>query len=173
MNKMWLFLYIIFFKHLPATDNGYAFSKMIRKMRSSVGLHLFDSCGSNINIEKDADFGSGQGISMGDNSGLGINCRVRGPLTIGNDVMMGPDVVIMTNSHNFGRIDMPMNAQGNAIPRKVTIGNDVWIGTRVIILPGVTIGNGAIIGAGAVVTKDVPDMAIVGGCPAKIIRYRK
>ena len=166
-------MYLVFLKHLPATDNRYIFSKLIRKIRSSVALYLFDSCGSNINIEKDADFGSGQGISIGNNSGLGINCRVRGPLTIGNDVMMGPDVVIMTNSHNFDRIDIPMNAQGSAIPKKVIIGNDVWIGTRVIILPGVTIGNGAIIGAGAVVTKDVPDMAIVGGCPAKIIRYRK
>lgn len=173
MNKIWLFLYLIFFKYLPATDNGYAFSKIIRKMRSSIGWHLFNSCGSNINIEKGADFGNGKGISIGNNSGLGINCRVRGPLVIGNDVMMGPDVVIMTNSHNFERIDIPMNVQGDAIPRKVTIGNDVWIGTRVIILPGVTIGNGVIIGAGAVVTKDVPDMAIVCGCPAKIIRYRK
>ena len=173
MYKIWLFLYLVFLKHLPATDNRYIFSKLIRKIRSSVALYLFDSCGSNINIEKDADFGSGQGISIGDNSGLGINCRVRGPLTIGNDVMMGPDVVIMTNSHNFDRIDIPMNVQGSAIPKKVIIGNDVWIGTRVIILPGVTIGNGAIIGAGAVVTKDIPDMAIVGGCPAKIIRYRK
>lgn len=86
--------------------------------------------------------------------------------------MMGPDVVIMTNSHNFDRIDIPMNAQGSAVPQRVRIGNDVWIGTRVIILPGVTIGNGVIIGAGAVVTKNIPDMAIVGGCPAKIIRFR-
>ena len=56
---------------------------------------------------------------------------------------------------------------------KVTIGNDVWIGMRSIIMPGVTIGNGAVIGAGAVVTKDVPDYAIVGGVPAKVIKYRK
>ena len=53
------------------------------------------------------------------------------------------------------------------------IGDDVWIGTRAIILPGVTIGNGVIIGAGAVVTKDVPDYAIVGGVPARVIRLRK
>lgn len=52
------------------------------------------------------------------------------------------------------------------------IGNDVWIGARMIILPGVTIGTGAIIGAAAVVTKDVPDYAIVGGNPAKIIKFR-
>lgn len=56
--------------------------------------------------------------------------------------------------------------------KKVVIGNDVWIGAHTVILPGVNIGNGAIIGAGAVVTKDVPPYAIVGGVPAKIIRYR-
>lgn len=56
---------------------------------------------------------------------------------------------------------------------KVTIGNDVWIVMRSIIMPGVTIGNGAVIGAGAVVTKDVPDYAIVGGVPAKVIKFRK
>lgn len=173
MRYFWLFLYILFLKHLPATDNGYPVSMIIKKMRSSVGKHLFDRCGTNINIEKGADFGSGKGISIGDNSGLGINCKVRGPLEIGANVMMGPDVVIMTNSHNFDRTDIPMNLQGSAPPKKVTIGNDVWIGTKVIILPGVTIGNGAILGAGAVVTKDVPDMAIVGGVPAKLIRSRK
>lgn len=62
-----------------------------------------------IYIEKGTDFGSGEGISIGNNSGLGINCKVRGPLEIGDNVMMGPDVVIMTNSHNFERIDIPMN----------------------------------------------------------------
>lgn len=173
MRYFWLFIYNFFLKHLPATDNGYPVSMIMRKMRSSVGKYLFDRCGMNINIEKGADFGSGKGISLGSNSGLGINCKVRGPLEIGDNVMMGPDVVIMTNSHNFKRIDIPMNIQGSAAPKKVVIGNDVWIGTRVIILPGVEIGDGAIIGAGAVVTKNIPSMAVVGGCPAKVIKYRK
>lgn len=56
---------------------------------------------------------------------------------------------------------------------EVVIGNDVWIGMRSIIMPGVTIGNGVVIGAGTVVTKDVPDYAIVGGVPARIIKFRK
>ncbi len=64
-----------------------------------------------------------------------------------------------------------MGHQGMRIS-EVVIGNDVWIGMRVIIMPGVKVGDGAVIGAGAVVTKDVPDFAIVGGVPAKIIRYR-
>lgn len=54
----------------------------------------------------------------------------------------------------------------------MTIGNDVWIGTNAVIMPGITVGNGVIIGAGAVVTKDVPDYAVVGGIPAKIIKFR-
>ncbi len=65
-----------------------------------------------------------------------------------------------------------MWVQGVKSCEPVIIGDDVWIGTRVIILPGKKIGTGAILGAGAVITKDVPDYAIVGGNPAKIIKYR-
>lgn len=72
---------------------------------------VFDHCGRNVNIERNADFGMGRGIIIGDNSGLGVNCSVRGPLEIGANVMMGPDVIIMTNSHNTSRIDIPMNQQ--------------------------------------------------------------
>ena len=86
--------------------------------------------------------------------------------------MMGPEVVIYTSQHEFGRTDIPMQQQGKTPTMPVTIGNDVWIGRRAIIMPGVTIGNGAIIGAGAIVTKDVPDYSVVGGVPAKVIKMR-
>lgn len=112
------------------------------------------------------------GISIGSGSGLGVNCLVHGPLEIGNKVMMGPDVVILTHTHNIDRTDIPMGDRGLRVA-KVTIGNDVWIGMRTIIIRRVKIGNGAVIGTGAVLTKDVPDYAIVGGVPAKIIKYRK
>lgn len=97
---------------------------------------------------------------------------MHGPLKIGNNVMMGPDVTILTHTHNIERTDIPMGRQGATV-KEVSVGNDVWIGMRSIIMPGVRIGNGVVIGAGAVVTKDVPDFAIVGGVPARIIRYRK
>ena len=101
-----------------------------------------------------------------------MNGSVHGPLRIGENVMMGPDVTILSQTHNIERTDIPMGKQGMR-EAEVSIGNDVWIGMRSIIMPGVKIGDGAVIGAGAVVTKDVPDYAIVGGVPARIIKYRK
>ncbi len=86
--------------------------------------------------------------------------------------MMGPEVMIFTSNHRFDRIDIPMICQEREEPKKVVIGDDVWIGARVIILSGVRVGNGVVIGAGSVVTHDVPDYAVVCGVPAKVIRYR-
>ena len=110
---------------------------------------------------------------LGEKSGIGIRAVIPPMVTIGKNVMMGPECHIYTAFHEYGRTDIPMIEQGYAARKPVVIGNDVWIGLRVIIMPGVHIGNGCIIGAGAVVTHDVPDYAVVGGVPAKIIRFRK
>jgi long-chain acyl-CoA synthetase len=93
-------------------------------------------------------------------------------LVKGDNVMMGPEVVVYTSGHCFDRTDIPMAEQGSTSPRAVTIGNDVWLGRRVIIMPGVTIGDGCVIGAGAVVTKDIPAYSVAGGVPAKVIKSR-
>lgn len=168
-----LVIYKLFLSWLPATDNSLRVGKLIRKLRSAIAGACLDKHGKNINVEKKADFGNGAGIVLGNNSGLGINCSVRGPLEIGDNVMMGPDVKIITSRHKTDSTDIPMNQQGFLPKLEVCIGNDIWIGANVIILAGVNIGNGAIIGAGAVVTKDVPEYAVVGGVPAKVIKYRK
>lgn len=128
-------------------------------------------CGKNTNIERYAYFTPG--LTLGDRSGIGIRCEIYGEVTIGRDVMMGPEVVIYTSGHRFDRRDIPMMDQGSTDMRPVTIGNDVWIGRRAIIMPGVTIGDGCVIGAGAVVTKDVPPHCIVGGVPAKVLKSRR
>lgn len=164
-----LALYYLLFKHLPSTNNGYI--RFPKKLRYFSAKHLLDRCGTNVNIEKGADFGTGKGIAIGNNSGIGVNAYIRGPLEIGNDVMMAPDVMVLTHNHKYQDLSMPMWQQGHE-EKKVTIGNDVWIGTRVIVLPGIKIGNGAIIAAGSIVTKEVPDFAIVGGNPARIIKFR-
>lgn len=174
MKRVVCFLiYKLFLAWLPSTNNKFFVSKWIRKLRSGIACGCFDKHGKNINVEKKADFGKGDGIIIGDNSGLGVNCSVRGPLEIGSNVMMGPEVRIMTSKHSTSRTDIPMRKQGHLPKQKVVIGDDVWIGARVIILPGLTIGTGSIIGAGAVVTKDVPEYAVVAGVPAKVINYRK
>lgn len=162
--------YYGFARHLPSSTSP--MTHWARTIRRVVCRPLFDFCGDNVNVEKGAYFATGGGILIGSGSGLGVNCLVHGPLEIGEKVMMGPDVVILTHTHNIDRTDIPMGDQESRVA-KVTIGNDVWIGMRSIIMPGVRIGNGAVIGAGAVVTKDVPDYAIVGGVPAKVIKYRK
>ena len=87
--------------------------------------------------------------------------------------MMGQDCLIYTTNHSFDDLDRTMDLQGYQETKSVFIGNDVWIGARVIILPGVSIADGSIIGAGSIVTHDVPSYAVVAGNPAKIIYYRK
>ena len=160
MRFVSLILYYCFAQFLPASTNKYF--RWCRRIRRLFASKCFDKCGKNVNIEKGATFGKGTGIVIGDGSGVGVNCSIHGPLIIGKNVMMGPEVVILTSSHNFDNVEIPMSKQGSSI-QSVVIGNDVWIGTRSIILPGVKIGNGVIVGAGAVVTKDIPDYAIVGG----------
>lgn len=155
---------------MPKSTHKY--TKIFRKIRRFICTPLFDQCGANLNIEAGASFGTGKGIRIGNNSSIGVMSQVRGPLSIGDNVMMGPEVVIFTSNHRFDRLDLTMDRQGS-ITKPVIIGNDVWIGQRVMIMAGVNIGNGVIIAAGAVVTKDIPDFAIVGGVPAKVLKYRK
>lgn len=141
--------------------------------RSWLAKRIFAHCGEHVRINYGANFGTGMNVRLGNNSSIACNAWIGNDTQIGNDVMMAPSVTILSNSHNYARTDIPMREQGAPPPRPVTIGDDVWIGTRVIILPGVTVGSHAILGAGAVVTKDVPEWAIVGGNPARIIRFRK
>lgn len=93
-------------------------------------------------------------------------------IEIGINVMIAQGVSIRDHDHAFDRLDVPMNVQG-VVTAPIIIEDDVWIGHGVVITKGVTVGKGAILAAGAVVTKDVPPFAIVGGVPAKIIKYRE
>lgn len=108
------------------------------------------------------------GVKIGFDTMIGYNCFLdgRAPLTIGNHVDIASEVLIYNDEHNIHD-----NEFGNSYG-PVTIKDYVFIGPRAIILPGVTIGKGAVIAAGAVVTKDVPDMEIWGGVPAKKIGER-
>lgn len=145
-------------------------SSLAKKIRTFWAKRIVTKCGRNVNIERNAVFGPQ--LEIGNNSGIGIDCEVYGPVTIGENVMMGPEVVVYTVGHRHDRIDIPMMEQGGDAVKPVVIGNDVWIGRRAIIMPGVKIGNGCIIGAAAVVTKDIPDYSIAAGVPAKVVKKR-
>lgn len=166
--KKFLFaLYKLTASWLPISQR----SKFAKKMRVFWAKGIVDYCGKNVNIERKAVFGPD--LKIGDNSGVGIACEIYGPVCIGNNVMMGPEVIIYTQNHRYDRIDVPILQQGFTKAMPVKIGNDVWIGRRVIIMPGVEIGDGCIIGANAVVTHDVPPMTVVGGIPARTIKERR
>ena len=163
-------LYYLFAQHLPRSTSAFG-GKIANKIRLFCCKRMFAHCGKNVNVEHGAIVGAGKQIFIGDNSGIGVNSVVM-KAQIGNDVMMGYDVLFVSENHKFGRSDIPMRLQGQRDDPPIIIGNDVWIGHRAILLPGVRVGNGAIIGAGAVVTRDVPDYAIVGGVPAKVLKFR-
>ena len=166
-----LCLYYLIGRKLPESDAVISLGS--KKIRKILVKGIFDYTGKDINVEKGVFFGSGNKIEIGDKSGIGLNARIQGPLKIGKYVMMGPDVIIYTRNHKANSIEKPMIEQGETRAEEVIIEDDVWIGARAVILPGVKIGKGAIIGAGAVVTKDVEPYTVVGGVPAKIIKYRK
>lgn len=162
------FLYHFIAKYLPESHSPFAL--LSGKFRTLLTKGIINKCGKSVDIEKGAKFSPN--ITIGNYSGLGINSLVQSGVTIKDYVMMGPNVSIYTKNHKFN-LDEPMIFQGFDKEKNVTIGNDVWIGANVIILPGVNIGDGAIIGAGSVVTKDVESYTVVAGNPAKIIRRRK
>ncbi len=168
-RKIGALMYYTIAQHLPSSCSGIKVGQ--KAFRAFCGKLMLKHCGKKVNIEKGASFSAK--ASLGDYSGIGINARIHGACTIGNYVMMGTDVVVFSRNHAFDRTDIPMMHQGFEEERPVVIGNDVWIGDRVIILPGVHVGDGSIIAAGAVVTHDVPPYAIVGGVPAKVIKTRK
>lgn len=158
------------FKYLPPSTFG-PLGKLCKALRAKTAKGFIRSCGVNVNIEHGATISSS--LSIGDNSGVGIDCSCSGDLTIGRDVMMGPECVIFARNHEFIDTEQPMRLQGYQALGKCVIGDDVWIGRRVMIMPNVNIGSHSIIGAGAVVTKDVPEWAIVAGNPAVVKKYRK
>ncbi len=161
-------IYYLLAKHLPISYSGIKLGQT--SLRRVCGKLMLASCGKKVNIEKGAYFSSK--VSLGDYSGIGVNAKIHGTCHIGNYVMMGEDCTIITRNHKYDRTDIPMMHQSFEEESPVYIGNDVWIGDRVTILPGVHIGDGSVIGAGAVVTHDIPPYSVAAGVPARVLRSR-
>ncbi len=138
----------------------------------SLGNHI--SAGKYLRI-----YAKGNGseeIIIGDNVAFNENVMVNadcgGRVLIGNNVAVGPNVVLRASNHNYENKDVLIKEQGHKGDR-IIIEDDVWIAANAVILPGVTIKKGAVIAAGAVVTKDVESYKVVAGVPAKVIAERK
>ncbi len=129
--------------------------------------------GNNVNIGPLTRVFGPSGITLGDNVAIARNVFIdgRGGLTIGGESLIGFDAVLLTWGHRFDDPNTPVHLQGFA-PEPISVGARVWIGARAFVVPGTTIGDEAIVGTMALVTKDVPPKVVVGGIPAKVIRDR-
>lgn len=112
-------------------------------------------------------------VTFGHHVQFGSNCMIQCDIEFGNYVLVASNVSFVgKDDHLFNKVGTPIWNSGRGDSYKTFIGNDVWIGHGAIIMGGVKIGDGAIVAAGAVVTKDVPPCSIVGGTPAKVIKQR-
>ena len=158
-----------------------------RYPRAQLGAHCDVRSGLHLMLGRDADFRVGEGcvldrdmtiecrgiLHIGQRVIFGHHCTlgVRESLIIGDDALLAEMVSIRDHDHRFDALDTPIREQG-MICAPIVIGRNVWIGAKVSVVKGVTIGDNAIIGANAVVTRDIPANAIAAGVPARVIKMR-
>lgn len=144
-------------------------------IRGFTNIKLGSNIGFGMNAQIYASGAGTESITIGDNvsmnSNVIINADMGGNIVIGNNVIIGPNVVVRASNHAFANTNIPIREQGHNAG-SIIVNDDVWIGANAILLPNIKIGRGAIIAAGAVVTKNVDDYSIVAGIPARKIRNR-
>ena len=154
-------------------------NRVINKISSIVSLTKVKKHGKHCSIGRRFS-GTPKNVYLGDDCHIGENnmllCLLA-PVKIGNHFMSGPNVTFITGNHRIDIVGKYMTEIINKdkLPEndvEIVVEDDVWIGAGSIILKGVRIGHGSVVAAGSIVTKDVPPYAIVGGNPAKVIKYR-
>ncbi len=137
--------------------------------RNDIMRQLFRSVGRNVWIEPDFRCEFGRNISIGDDVYINFGCVILdcGQVRIGNNTLIGPNVGLFSGNHST---DAEERAAGGLIPKPITIGNRVWLCGNVTVVPGVAIGDDTIIGAGSVVTRDIPSGVIAAGNPCRVLR---
>ena len=160
---------VIKLQHLCVGGANFVFRKFVKG--------AFKCCGRNVHFSPLNSSFTYHSITIGNDVYIGPHAMFKSikDIRIGNKVLFGPYVKIMGGNHNYREVghymfDVKRKRDDDDLP--VVIEDDTWIGCNVTILKGVTIGRGAIVSAGSVVTKDVPRYAIVGGIPAKVLKYR-
>ncbi len=140
--------------------------------RLSVGTDVVIDAGAVLHCGGMA-WAPGGGITIGDRSYVGPRCVLfgAGEIRIGSDVLLSPGVVVTSHQHTFAETEPTIREQPIEFA-PVEIGDDVWIGANAVILPGVRLGRGTVVGAGAVVTRDAPPGSVLLGVPARVARER-
>jgi maltose O-acetyltransferase len=168
-RRICLLLYYAIGCRLPSSN--FPLGGLWTATRAALCRGFFASAGTGINVESHVFLADGRYVSLGSGSGLGRGSQVFGAI-IGENVMVGPEVVFLKDNHRYEDPAVPMQNQGRSEIARPIVEDGAWIGHRAIILPGRRVGTGAIVGAGAVVTRDVPPYEIVGGNPARPIGKR-
>ena len=153
-------------RHLPPLQPPAAFTN---RRTLAIIRTLFGSTKQEFLIEQPFYCDYGYNIHIGENFYCNVNCVIldAAPVTFGNNVFIAPNCGFYTAGHPF---DVNLRNQGLEYAKPITIGNNVWIGAQVCVLPGVTIGDNCVIGAGSVVTKNIPDNSLAVGNPCRVIR---
>lgn len=169
-KKFALLLYYAFAYYLP--DQSFPGGRRFRRVREVLCRQIFAEAGRGIKIESHVFFADGRFVRIGPNSGIGTGSRVYGAI-IGEGVIVAPNALFLKENHRYDNLDAPIDGQGYTAIALPVVEDWAWIGERAIILPGRKVGRGAVIGAGAVVTRDVEPFTIVGGNPARPIGRRE
>lgn len=155
--------------HRRALAETARFNSTPGEERHAILQGLFGSSGKVFHVQPTFRCDYGVHIHVGENFYANYDCILLDvcEIHIGKNCMLAPRVCIFTAAHP---LDPAERASGYEFGRPVTIGDDVWIGGAAVVLPGVTIGDGAVVAAGSVVTKDVPPRTVVGGNPARVLK---
>lgn len=149
-------------------------NNLFHKFSSYLIRRSFKSCGNYVELSKDSMFAHPEMIEIGNDVYIGPQAYIvaRGGLKIENNVIIGPKITIHTSNHRYGDTATMLPYDGHTHLKPVHIKRNTWIGSNVCICPGVTIGEGVVVAMGTVITKDVPDCALIGGNPGRLIKFR-
>lgn len=163
--RLWVSLFLNPFKHKKGKHS-------IIRCRTRLDVFPYNefNLGARSVIEDFATINNGVGnVNIGYGSFIGLGNVIIGPVNIGNNVILAQNIVVSGLNHGYEDVNIPPSQQKTQT-KQITISDDVWIGANSVITAGVTLGKHCVIGAGSVVTKDIPPFTVAVGNPARIIK---